>query len=647
MEKVVSTSKNRLLIVVAVFAVIGIFTVIKSTSYLKGDLSTSTYSPDFVVEDVYLDSSSYLTAKLVNIGNGDIGTGVSDDTKDTTVFFYIDDLDDAQWTYNTSTWSEKNFLDNVCNIGQYDACTTIAQPQALTGEHTVKVCIDVLDEVDESNESNNCKTVDFEAEQVEDNSQDGTVLSYYIVPEEATMGLNESYTFTSYAELASGTFQVESMWSISDDDMASIDCDNSTSCEVFTNTKTGSLTLYAKKDNLTAKASVTIYNDTEDEGDSFQNYMYIVPEIETMGQYESTTFTSYVETSTGSVAVSSNWKASDNSIADLINCKESSTCIVTTNSETGTFKLKVEYGQYSDKLEIEVVSDQATSSGRIYIVPDKLTMGLNESYTFTSYAEMTSGTFEVSTDWNIDDENIGSIGQCISTAKCTVSTFDKEGKLYLWANTGNYLAEAIIYIEDETDDSTKDVKEYEDEVITNDVEEENPFSDTDIKTLAGKAAAYLYNKNIIGGFKDGTFRGNNDVNRAEATKFLLLAKGISVKDVSSSQFSDLKEGEWYVKYVVTAANEGIISGYKDGTFKPGNTVTVAEFLKIITKTFDLDTGLSYSYKDVNSEDWFASYVGIAEKYDLFPDKDNGYLEPSSNLTRYDVAVAIYQYMINK
>ncbi|MBI4235163.1 S-layer homology domain-containing protein, partial [Candidatus Peregrinibacteria bacterium] len=198
-----------------------------------------------------------------------------------------------------------------------------------------------------------------------------------------------------------------------------------------------------------------------------------------------------------------------------------------------------------------------------------------------------------------------------------------------------------------TNKKTLPPAEYEDDVITNYDDYENPFSDTDLSTLEGIAAAELYRRGIIGGYEDGEFKGYRTVNRAEIAKFLLLAKYGEVSSVKNNgKFSDVKEGEWYVKYVVTAYNKGIINGYSDGTFKPGNPVSIAEALKMIALTFNLKLNLSYDFKDVDSKDWFAKYAGIVEKYDLLPKKDK-YLNPGSKMTRNEVAVAIYQYLKNK
>lgn len=175
----------------------------------------------------------------------------------------------------------------------------------------------------------------------------------------------------------------------------------------------------------------------------------------------------------------------------------------------------------------------------------------------------------------------------------------------------------------------------------------NPFKDMNSATLAGKAAAELYRRLVIGGYADGTFKPAGNVNRAEAAKFLLLTRFGSVSESNAtSTFSDVKAGQWYTKFVITAAQKGIIAGYADNTFRPASTVNTAEFLKMFARTFDLQENLPYSYADVTADAWYARYAGIATKYNLFPNRSTNLL-PASMMTREDVAVAIYQYLANR
>jgi len=184
---------------------------------------------------------------------------------------------------------------------------------------------------------------------------------------------------------------------------------------------------------------------------------------------------------------------------------------------------------------------------------------------------------------------------------------------------------------------------FEDEVRVNEVKTNYFFPDTDASSLEGKAAATLREKEIIGGRPDGTFDGSASVNRAELAKFLLLANGVNVGDLKNNgKFPDVREGEWYVKYVIKAAEKGIISGYPDGIFRPAKTVNTAEFLKMLVESFQLSKNLSYDYDDTWDTDWYGKYAGVAQQYNLFPNRSSKFLEPAKELTRNEVAVAIWK-----
>ncbi len=188
---------------------------------------------------------------------------------------------------------------------------------------------------------------------------------------------------------------------------------------------------------------------------------------------------------------------------------------------------------------------------------------------------------------------------------------------------------------------------YEDEVLTNIETYRNPFPDTSLHTLGGKAAAELHRRGILGGFPDGQFKGDRPVNRAEAAKFLLLARYGTVATVGNNgRFRDVKDGEWYVPYVVTAAQKGIIEGYGDGTFRPGQTVNTVEFLAMLARTFALTQPPRSTYTDVPADSWYVLLAGMAQQYTLFPSRTTR-LFPDRALTREDVAVAIYQYLQNR
>ena len=86
---------------------------------------------------------------------------------------------------------------------------------------------------------------------------------------------------------------------------------------------------------------------------------------------------------------------------------------------------------------------------------------------------------------------------------------------------------------------------------------------------------------LISGYEDGTFKPENSVTRAEFAAMVNNALGFTEK--GNVVFSDVKPGTWYYDAVAIAVEAGYCSGYEDGTFKPDATITRAEAAVMIAR----------------------------------------------------------------
>ena len=92
---------------------------------------------------------------------------------------------------------------------------------------------------------------------------------------------------------------------------------------------------------------------------------------------------------------------------------------------------------------------------------------------------------------------------------------------------------------------------------------------------------YLYCAGVISGYNDGTFRPGNNTTRGQLSKIVVLAVRWSVLCPATGHFSDVPVGSVFFCFVETAYSHGTISGYNDGTFRPGNSATRAQICKIV------------------------------------------------------------------
>lgn len=109
-----------------------------------------------------------------------------------------------------------------------------------------------------------------------------------------------------------------------------------------------------------------------------------------------------------------------------------------------------------------------------------------------------------------------------------------------------------------------------------------------IPSWAYDSVENLYTRGVIGGYKDNSFRPNNNVTRAELTSMIsrCLMNFISVdQDFDYTAFSDDEHlPHWAKNDIYLIRSLGIISGYVDGSFRPNDNITRSEACKIIFET---------------------------------------------------------------
>lgn len=100
---------------------------------------------------------------------------------------------------------------------------------------------------------------------------------------------------------------------------------------------------------------------------------------------------------------------------------------------------------------------------------------------------------------------------------------------------------------------------------------------------------------LIKGYDDGQFKPNNKVTRAEASTIVarLLEKAASREITETTEassvreiYTDLPQTHWAFGRIMELKNKGVLNGYEDGSFKPGNSIKRAEIAKIIKKVYE-------------------------------------------------------------
>lgn len=103
---------------------------------------------------------------------------------------------------------------------------------------------------------------------------------------------------------------------------------------------------------------------------------------------------------------------------------------------------------------------------------------------------------------------------------------------------------------------------------------------SDVKgTKYEEAVKALIDKGVITGYPDGSFRPGEMISRAEACVIIVNSMNPTDEELAGapgSGFPDMAGYEWAAGYVNYAVLKGVVNGYPDGTFRPGDNVTYAE-----------------------------------------------------------------------
>ena len=141
------------------------------------------------------------------------------------------------------------------------------------------------------------------------------------------------------------------------------------------------------------------------------------------------------------------------------------------------------------------------------------------------------------------------------------------------------------------------------------------------------------------GYPDSTFGADRNMTRAEvAQMFYALLKNKNVMITTS--FSDVSNDAWYATAVKTMASLGMMSGYPDGTFRPDEPITRAEFATVALAFAYEPDNARCSYLDVSTSAWYYTYVAQATTYGWIGGYPDGTFRPNNSITRVEVCVIV-------
>jgi N-acetylmuramoyl-L-alanine amidase len=164
------------------------------------------------------------------------------------------------------------------------------------------------------------------------------------------------------------------------------------------------------------------------------------------------------------------------------------------------------------------------------------------------------------------------------------------------------------------------------------------FSDVSDTFRAKEEIDYLVSRGIISGYSDGTFRPGQGVNRAETA--VMIGKALGLNGTKrSTDFSDVGSSSFASGYIQSALEEGIITGYGDGTFRPGKTVTRSEMAIFLARAFKLtNTSDTLYFNDVHPSSAAYTSINKVTTAGISTGYTDGTFRPSAITNRADFSV---------
>ncbi len=116
--------------------------------------------------------------------------------------------------------------------------------------------------------------------------------------------------------------------------------------------------------------------------------------------------------------------------------------------------------------------------------------------------------------------------------------------------------------------------------------------------------------------------------------------GLGTQKASAAASPTDIAGNWASAQITSLISQGVVSGYADGTYKPNNSISRAEYMTMINRAFNFTATSAINYSDVKTSDWFYTDICKAKAAGYIAGYADGTMKPNRNVTREEAAVIL-------
>lgn len=143
----------------------------------------------------------------------------------------------------------------------------------------------------------------------------------------------------------------------------------------------------------------------------------------------------------------------------------------------------------------------------------------------------------------------------------------------------------------------------------------------------------LAERGVIRGYEDGTFRPGNSIKRGNAAHIIAEIIGLDTKNVTNPNFKDISTKNSNYGAIAALANAGIINGFEDGTYRANDMLTRGQMAKIIDNAFKLaSNGEALPFTDVQNSQ-YKEHIAALYANNVTTGVTPTFFDAKSNVTR--------------
>ena len=176
------------------------------------------------------------------------------------------------------------------------------------------------------------------------------------------------------------------------------------------------------------------------------------------------------------------------------------------------------------------------------------------------------------------------------------------------------------------------------------------FSDVSANKWYTEPIQFCVEKNYVSGYKDGTFKPDQSITRAEFSVIMnkfCKERGLIKEDapLTNNPYKDVQLGKWYTQPVLNCAKAGVMTGYSSSKFGVNDKLTREQAAVIFAKAINIfehhKISVIETYRDSYKIDrWAEKSVYLAKCYGFMKGTGNNLYEPLKAVTRAEIATIV-------